>query len=442
MSEKFIINGGKPLKGTVQVRGAKNAVFPILAAALLTKRVCIIENVPLIEDVFRMNEILKSIGVKVSWPKERTLKIRANKVNVSKIKKDIISKFRGSVLLYGPLLARFGEVKLPQPGGCLIGARPIDVHLDAFSQMGVKISSNKNFYSLENKPPTTRRDALAPSGKTSGRRVVGGSDRTITLNEFSVTGTENIILFASLLPQKTIIKGADLDYPVQELIKFLKKMGVKIKVDASYRIFIEGSKKLNGAEHKLISDPIEAGTFIIAAAATKGDVIIENVEISFLELFLKKLKDSGLAIEKMGPKRLRIKPWKTLKINKVQGLPYPGIATDLLSCLGVLATQAEGSTLIHDPLYEGRFKYLEELNKMGARIIFCDPHRVIINGPSKLYGKELGPFDLRGGAALIIAGLIAEGKTVIDNVYQIDRGYERIEERLQKLGADIRRIKE
>lgn len=420
MSEKFIINGGKPLRGSVQIRGAKNVAFPILAAALLTKKACIIENIPLIEDVFRMVEIIKSLGIDISWLGQRTLKIKAAKINLSNIKKDIICKFRGSILLYGPLLARLGKVKLPLPGGCLIGARSIDAHLDAFSQMGVKISSSKNFNVLEIKEKNT--------------------DRTVILNEFSVTGTENIILLAALLPQKTIIRTADLDYPVQELIRFLKKMGVKIKIDAFRNITIEGSKKLNGAEYKLISDPIEAGTFIIAAAATRGDVIIENVEISFLELFLKKLKDSGVPIEKIGVKKIRIKPWRKLKIDKIQGLPYPGIATDLLSVFGVLATQAEGTTLIHDPLYEGRFKYLEEINKMGAKIIFCDPHRVIINGPSKLFGRELGPIDLRGGAALIIAGLVAEGKTVIDNVYQIDRGYEHIEERLKELGADIRRV--
>lgn len=433
MTEKFIIHGGQPLKGTVQVRGAKNAAFPILAATLLTKRGCIIENVPLIEDVFLMVEILKSLGVKTSWKDERTLKVRAGNLNPSKIKKDLVCKFRGSVLLYGPLLAGFGKVRLPQPGGCIIGARPIDTHLNAFSQMGVKISSDKNSNKLEVRAPPR-----SPQVLVRGR--VGDSVKQVILNEFSVTGTENIILFASGLGQKTIIKGADLDYPVQELIKFLKKIGVKIKISPFHRITIEGSKKLKGTSHKLIFDPIEAGTFIIAAAATKGDVTIKNVELSFLELLLKKLKDFGVPIEILGPKTIRVKPWKSLKIDKIQGLPYPGIATDLLSALGVLATQAEGPTIIHDPLYEGRFKYLQEINKMGAKIIFCDPHKVIINGPSQLFGKELGPLDLRGGAALIIAGLVAKGKTVIENVYQIDRGYEKIEERLQQLGADIKRV--
>lgn len=419
--EKFIIQGGHPLGGVIKVRGAKNAVFPILAATLLTNKECIIDNIPIIEDVFRMIEILKSLGVEVAWLGERRLKIKTTTLNPSKIKKDLISRFRGSVLLYGPLLVRFGKIRLPQPGGCLIGVRPIDTHLDAFSQLGVKVSAGKNFHSLEFREKLT--------------------DRTVILNEFSVTATENIILFSSLQPQKTVIKTADIDYPTQELIRFLRKMGVKIKISAFHKIIVEGSKKLKGVEHHLMYDPIEAGTFIIAVAATKGDVIVENVEISFLELFLKKLKEAGVPIEKLGPKRLRIRPWESLKINKIQSLPYPGIPTDLVSALGVLATQAEGSTLIHDPLYEGRFKYLEEINKMGARIIFCDPHRVIINGPTPLYGRELGPLDLRGGAALIIAGLIARGKTVIDNVYQIDRGYERIEERLQGLGADIRRVK-
>ena len=261
------------------------------------------------------------------------------------------------------------------------------------------------------------------------------------MNEFSVTATENLMLFASLIPEKTIIKIADQDYQVQELAKFLRKMGVKIRLGGSHEIVMEGASNLKGAKHKLIYDPIEAGTFILTAAATRGDVIVKNVESTFLDLPLKKLKEFGVPYENLGKNSLRVLPWKTLKINKIQSLPYPGIPSDLQSAFGVLATRAKGSTLIHDPLYEGRLKYLEELNKMGAEIYFADPHRAIINGPTQLYGRELGSLDLRGGAALIIAGLISKGQTTINNIYQIDRGYERIEERLQKLGADIKRVK-
>jgi len=419
MAEKFAIRGGKPLKGEIEARGAKNAAFPILAATLLTKDSCEISNLPLIEDVFRMIEILESMGAKISWQNQRALKIKTNNITPAKIRKDLVCLLRGSVLFLGPILTRFGKVKFPQPGGCIIGARPIDTHLDGFSQLGVRAVQNKDSYFLEAK-------------EKRGGRVI--------LDEFSVTATENLMLYASLIPQKTIIKMADQDYSVQELGKFLKKMGVKIKGLGTHNLEIIGSKKLNGVKQRLIYDPIEAGTFILTAAATKGNVIIKNVELSFLDLPLKKLKDFGVPFKIISPKSIRIFPWKTLKIDKIQSLPYPGIPTDLQSAFGVLSTQAKGSTLIHDPLYEGRLKYLEELNKMGAKIFFADPHRAIIEGPTQLYGAELGPLDLRGGAALIIAGLIAKGKTIINNIYQIDRGYEKIEERLQKLGADIKRI--
>lgn len=423
MAEQFEIKGGKPLKGEIEVRGAKNAAFPILAASLLTDKPCLIKNLPLIEDVFRMTEILKSLGSEVSWQDPRTLAISSKKINPSKIKKDIVSVFRGSILLYGTLLARLGEISLPQPGGCVIGARPIDTHLDAFSQLGVKTSQRGNFLTLR-----------------KGKKI---KNTEVLLQEFSVTGTCNALLFAALLPQETTIKIADQDYQVQELLKVLAKMGVKIKKLGHHSITIEGKKKLKGFSHTLISDPIEAGTFIILAAGTRGNVLVKNVPLEFLELFLKKIKATGLALKiNFQKKTVKVMPWKGLRLDKIQGLPYPGIHADLLSALAVLATQTEGSTLIHDPLYEGRFKYLEELNRMGAKIFFADPHRVIVQGPTPLYGRKLGSIDIRGGAALIIAALVAKGKSSLNNIYQIDRGYEKIEERLQKIGADIKRVKE
>ncbi|MCD6429571.1 UDP-N-acetylglucosamine 1-carboxyvinyltransferase [bacterium] len=419
--EQFIIEGGKPLKGEIEVRGAKNATFPLLAAALLTQKECTLENIPLIEDVFRMIEILKSMGAEIDWIGERSLKIKAQNINPSKIDESIVTKLRGSVLLFGPLLARFKKVKLPQPGGCIIGARPIFTHLDAFAQLGVRITRDNSYFILE-----------APE-KLQTNQVI--------LNEFSVTGTENILLFLSAYPQKTIIKIADGDYSVQELGKFLQKMGVKIEGLGTHTITIEGKQELIGAQHKIIFDPIEAGTFILIAAVTKGTVLVKNVEIRFLELALKKMKDFGLPYEIKDNDKILVKPWPYLKIDKIQAMPYPGVPTDLLPLFGVLATQTEGLTLLHDPLYEGRLKYLEELNRMGAQIIFADPHRAIVNGPTSLYGIEVNSPDLRGGASLIAGALIAKGQTIINNIYQIDRGYEKIEERLQKLGADIKRVK-
>ena len=419
--EKFIIHGGKPLRGEIEVRGAKNAAFPILAATILTKEDCIISNLPLIEDVLLLLKILESMKAEVKWEGERTVKINTKKLDPSNIDSDLVCRFRGSVLLYGSLLARFGKVYLPQPGGCIIGTRPIDTHLDAFGQLGVKITKVKDGFALE-----------APKNLKNNE---------VILQEFSVTATENILLFASLIQEKVVVKIADEDYQVQELTKFLRRMGVAIKTAGVHAIEIKGAASLKGAEHKLMADPIEAGTFIVMAAATKGKVLVKNVETQYLELFLKKLKDFGVPIKLVSKNAVQILPWKQLHIDKIQTFIYPGIHSDLQSALGVLATQAKGSTLLHDPLYPARLKYLEEINKMGAEIYIADPHRAIINGPTKLYGTDLGTFDLRGGAALIIAALVAKGKSTISNIYQVDRGYEKIEERLQSLGADIKRVR-
>lgn len=423
--EQFVVYGGKPLKGEIEVRGAKNAAFPVLFSTILTKEDCVIENLPLIEDVYRTLEILKSMGARVEWLGARKVKINTRSLAVEKIDKTIVARFRGSILLLGPLLARFGSVRLPKPGGDIIGIRPVDTHLDAFVQLGANVR--------------------AANGVVALTRPATWSSRTVILNEFSVTATENMLLFAALNPRPIIIKVADQDYPVQELMKALENMGVAARFSGPHTMSVRGKRRLKGMHHRLMFDPIEAGTFMVMAAATRGNVLVKNVEIRFLELFLKNLKKSGvpLRIEKSrsGLAHVRVLPWKKLHIGKIQAFIYPGVHTDLQSPLGVLATQATGSTLLHDPLYEGRLKYLEELNKMGAEIYMADPHRAVINGPRRLLGTDLGAFDLRGGAALIIAALVGKGRSTIGNVYQVDRGYEKIEERLQKLGADIRRVK-
>jgi UDP-N-acetylglucosamine 1-carboxyvinyltransferase len=422
MEEKFEIIGGKPLKGEIEVRGAKNAAFPILSAVLLTDEECFIDNLPLIEDVFRMLELLKSLGCQIEWLNKRKIKIQAKNLNLDRVDKKTIGRFRGSILLYGSLLARVGKIELPEPGGCLLGARPIDTHLDAFSQMGVEISFKKGELLMR-------------------RKKILKNNLEVMLEEFSVTGTANPLLLAASFPLTTIIKIADQDYQIQELLKVLRKMGVKIKKIGHHTITLLGKKKLKGFSHRIIADPLEAGTFITLAAATKSYLTIKNVEFEFLGLFLKKLKKAGLPLEiLLKEKIVKVKPFKKLVLRKIQSLPFPGIHSDLLSVLAVLATQATGPTLIQDPLYEGRFKYLEEINRMGAKIYFADPHRVIIQGPTLLFGRDLGSIDIRGGAALVIAALIAKGKSTISNIYQIDRGYEKIEKRLQKIGAKIKRI--
>ncbi len=420
MEEKFIIQGGKPLQGEVEVRGAKNAAFPILAASFLTKETSVIDNIPLIEDVFKMIKILEEMGAEIVWKGKRKIEINTSKITLSKMPINLVCKFRGSILLIGALLSRFSSIKIPSPGGCIIGARPIDTHLDAFEQAGVKVSLENNLYTFR------RNGSLEKPHK-------------IVLREISVTATLNMLLFAASNSKKTIIKIADLDYQTQDLIEVLEKMGASVKMTGIRELEIMGRKKLKGFSHTLVSDPIEAGTFIVAALATKGTVVVRNAEVSFLELFLKRLKDFGAKIKIIDSKTVKVFPSRGLKMDKIQSLPYPSIHSDLQPELGVLATQTKGPTLIHDPLFEGRLKYLDELNKMGADIIFCDPHRAIVYGPSQLVGIEIPSSDLRAGAAMIIAGLVAKGKTTIHNIYQVDRGYEKIEERLQGLGADIKR---
>lgn len=439
MPQKFIIENGKPPKGEIEVMGAKNAALPILAATLLTKETCIIKNLPLIEDVFRMIKILEELGAEVSWIDKRAVSIKCLNIDVLKIPKDIVGRFRGSILILGSLLARFEKVEMPSPGGCLIGARPLDTHLDSFSQMGVEISSKGKFYSFKKK------EGFAPSSQevlTPQKKELKDKVFEVIFREFSVTATENLLLFCSLNSAKTILKISDVDYQVQDLMKVLNKMGAEVKISGIHTIEIIGKKNLKGFEHSIISDPIETGTFIVLSLATNGEVVIKNAQLSFIELFLKRLRDFGAKFEILGEDSIKVFPSKNMKIDKIQSLPYPGIHTDLQPELGVLATQTEGPTLIHDPLYDGRLHYLEELNKMGADIIFCDPHRAIIIGPTELTGIKIPTPDLRAGAALIIAGLVAKGTTTIENIYQIDRGYEKIEERLQKLGLNIKRVED
>jgi len=445
--EHFLINGKGSLSGEIEVRGCKNAATPIIAAALLTDEPCYIQNLPLVEDIFRMIEIIETLGAKVDWQGEREIKIEARNIDPSKMEEEIIKKLRSSVFLFGPLLPRFKKVKLRSPGGCLIGVRPIDAHLKGFEQIGADIEKEGKYYVL------------------FGDHLVPGE---VILPEFSVTATENILMAASLLSGKTIVKIAAIEPHVKDLSCVLSKMGAGIKWSENHTVEINGQKKLHGFSHSLIYDPVEAGSFIILAGASRGDIVIRNAPLENLDLVIQKLREFGISFEKLSPSPLakpyhlkrkvkgkgdrvkeiqgisdvRIRSKKKLSpVQKIQVLPYPGIPTDLQCAFGVLATQNSGKTLIHDPMYEGRLRYLEELNKMGADISLLDIHRAIVNGPSRLQGISIKNYDLRSGAALIIAGLIAEGKTSISDAYQVDRGYEKIEDRLRSIGADIKRVK-
>ncbi len=416
--QKFIINGGKKLSGTIEVKGYKNAATPIIAASLLTTEECIIKNVPQIGDVFRMIEILESMGVEISWLAPNTLRVKAETINPEKMDFKAVSRMRSSILLLGPLLARCGKFKIPQPGGCVIGARPIGSHFTALEKLGAKITRENGFYCFEAK-------------KLEGKEIV--------LPEFSVTATENLMMAAALTGGVTTIKIAALEPQIQDLQKLLKKMGAKIKFGNFNTVIIEGVKKLHGATYSVIPDLIEAGTFAIAAVATKSELMIKNVIRDHLDLVFDKLSEMGAKFEFDGNNVL-IKPVGMLTSAKIEARIFPGLPTDLQAPFGILATQAQGTSLIHDTLFEGRLGYINELNKMGANAIICDPHRALISGPTQLYGAEITSFDLRAGATMIIAALVAQGESVISNIEQIDRGYENIEERLKIIGADITRM--
>jgi len=308
---------------------------------------------------------------------------------------------------------------MPPPGGDRIGLRPISVQLNALEKLGAKIEKRDNVYEVSRE-------------KLTGKEIV--------LEEFSVTATEAIMLAAVLAEGKTVIKGAAAEPQIQDLGQMLLKMGAKIEGFGTHVIKIEGVEKLHGCTHSVIPDPIEAGTFIIIGALTPGKVKVTGVNLSHLDLFLAKLEEMGVNIEK-GEDYVLVSHSPNLNSVKVQALPYPGFPTDLLPIIIPLLIMAQGKSLVHDPLYENRFNYIQELKKMGADIEMVDPHRTFVFGPTKLSGANIDSWDIRAGACLVIAALLAEGKTTIENVFQIDRGYEKIEERLQKLGADIKRIK-
>jgi len=418
MVDKFVINGGKELKGEIEVRGSKNAAGPCLIACLLCKDECIIDNVPFIDDILNILDILKSMGCEVEKIGEEKVRIKAENVELENIDLDKVSKTRISVLFFGALLNRAKKFKLPPPGGDRIGLRPISVQLRALEKLGVKINRINESYEI------------------SCEKLIG---KEIILEEFSVTATESLMLAAVLAEGKTIIKGAAAEPHVQDLGEMLIKMGAKIEGLGTHTIKIEGVENLNGCTHSVIPDPIEAGTFIVIGALIPGKIKVTGVDLSHLDLFLAKLEEMGVELEK-GEDYVEVSCCKKLKATKVQALPYPGFPTDLLPIIIPLLISAEGKSLVHDPLYENRFNYVQELRKMGAEIEMVDPHRTFVFGPTKLQGAKIDSWDIRAGACLVIAALSAEGQTTIENVYQIDRGYEKIEERLQKLGADIKRI--
>jgi len=416
--EKFVIEGGKKLEGEVEARGSKNAAGAVLAACLLTKQECVIDNLPLVADILNLLEIIKGMGAEVEFLAERKVKIKAENLNPDNIDFEKFSKARTSVLLIGAFCTRFSEFKVSRPGGDRIGLRPITTHLDALEKLGVEVKEQGDFYEFKIK-------------ELKGAEIV--------LPEFSVTATEILLMAACFSRGTTIIKIAAGEPHIQDLALMLNKMGADIKWQGTHTLVINGVEKLNGAEHTIIPDAIEAGTFLIIGALCGGKVKVKNIEGDYLDLFLEKLLEMGIKCEK-GDNFVEAKGCFDLKPIKIQALPYPGFPTDLLPLVVPLLTQAKGKSLLHDPLYENRLNFIHQLRKMGADIEIVDPHRAFVFGPTGLSGVSIESWDIRAGACLVVAGLMAKGKTMISNIEQIDRGYEKIEERLQQLGAEIKRV--
>ncbi len=418
---KFIIHGGKKLNGSVKISGAKNAALKMLAATILTKKICQISNVPQILDIRVMIKILESIGAKISWISKNTLLIDPSKINSYKPDPDLVGKLRASVVLAGPLLGRFKRAVISQPGGCVIGARPVYIHWKAFQKMGIKVEIKNNLVYLE-APKNIR-------------------NQTVILDQMSVTGTENILMFAASTNAKIQIHMAAAEPEIQNLAHMLKKMGAKISGAGTHEISIKGKSILSGATISVIPDRIEAGTFILAGAITRGNMLIKRIIPQHMEMFFNKLEAAGVNFRLLHRKGqftdVKIMPYANLHPIKVDTRTYPGFPTDLQAPISVLLTQCPKTSKIFESLYENRLQYLSELKKMGASINILDTHTAEITGPTKLHGAKITSFDLRAGATLILAGLIANGVTEIDNIETIDRGYENIEKKLQKLGANI-----
>lgn len=414
----FEIIGGKKLSGKIAVCGSKNAATPIIAATLLTPDTSIIHNVPRIEDVFRMLEILESMGVQVSWQDEHTIEVTPGAYDVSKLNQHLVKKLRSSILLLGSLSATQQAFSLSQPGGCVIGARPVDTHMDALEKLGVRVARTEEGYQID----------------ATGRRA-----HKVVLRESSVTATENVLMLASVLPGTTAVKLAACEPHVEDLCHFLITLGAKIEGMGTTNLIITGQGVLHGGEHTLIPDANEAATFLILGAATGSELTVVNAREEHLDAVLEKMREFGVSFE-VNKNEITVRPNTLQAVSKVDTRVYPGIPTDVQAPFGILATQAMGETLIHDPLFEGRFNYVQELEKMGGHAKVLNPHQVVVSGKTSLKGTRIKSFDLRAGAALIIAALCAEGKTVIEEIYQVDRGYEHIEERLQAIGADIKRV--
>ena len=416
--EKLIVKGGKRLVGTVKTSGAKNAVLPIIAASIMGTSPSHFDEVPMLEDVRTISEVLRSLGIKVESKEKNCLDIDSTVVESYEPPCELMRNMRASFFVMGPLLARMGKARIYMPGGCAIGARPVDIHLKGFEALGVVLNQQDGFI-----------EATTPNGLKGA---------TIYFDFPSVGATENVMMAAALAEGVTILENAAEEPEIVALASYLNKMGAKIRGAGTDVIRIEGVKELHGADYTIIPDRIEAGTYMIAAAMTGGDVIVDNVLPEHQKPLIAKLREAGAIVEEDIDK-VRVIGNGTLKGVSVKTLPYPGFPTDMQAQIMAMMVVSEGKSKVTETVFENRFMHVEELNRMGATITTSD-RSANIEGPAKLVGCDVRATDLRAGAAMILAGLVAEGETRIGDLHHIDRGYEDIVEKLKNLGADIERV--
>lgn len=417
--EKLIVKGGNRLVGAVKTSGAKNAVLPIIAASILGTTPSHLDEVPMLEDVHTISEVLKCLGLAVECsPEKNVLDIDSTEITSYEAPYELVRTMRASFLVMGPLLARIGKARISMPGGCAIGARPIDIHLKGFEALGVKIEQGHGYI-----------EASAPEGlKGTG----------IYFDFPSVGATENIMMAASLAEGTTILENAAEEPEIVDLANYLNKMGAKIRGAGTDTIRIDGVDKLHGADYTIIPDRIEAGTYMIAAAMTGGDIVVENVLPEHQKPLIAKLREAGAVVEEDIDK-VRVIGKNPLKAVSIKTLPYPGFPTDMQAQMMAMMVIADGRSKVTETVFENRFMHVVELNRMGAQIS-TEGRSAVIDGPCKLTGCDVRATDLRAGAAMILAGLVAEGTTRIGDLHHIDRGYENIVAKLKNLGADIERV--
>ncbi|MCL6481917.1 MAG: UDP-N-acetylglucosamine 1-carboxyvinyltransferase [Firmicutes bacterium] len=422
--DKFLIRGGARLEGEIRISGAKNAALPAMAAALLTDQPVHLENIPRVRDIITMGKLLAHMAAHVEAPElpPDRVTIRAETVSHAEAPYELVKTMRASVLTLGPLVARFGYARVSLPGGCAIGARPIDLHLKALEKLGASVRTEHGY--VEARTPN--------SGRLRGAHIL--------FDKITVTGTENVLMAATLAEGETWIENAAREPEVVDLATLLVKMGAQIEGAGSSEIRVRGVSALHGARHTIIPDRIEAGTYLVAGALTGGELRLTACEPAHLTAVVDKLRDTGVEIRCEGPHCLRVRGQPQLRACDLKTEEYPGFPTDMQAQYMVLATQAEGSTVITETIFENRFLHAPELVRMGANITL-EGRQAVVRGPTALSGAKVIASDLRASASLVLAGLVASGETIVDRVYHLDRGYEQLAEKLSAVGARIQRVR-